>query len=1331
MVIDLSIRFQQWAEELVDLSGRNDLISFRHTKTSTLVPSDSAVEKLLKGESVLLPEIIDLEIPENKKAASGVIKDSIEFQEQSGIEVLKLISRFATWKSDKVSSANAPLCLYSLKIENPGVPLSITRLQLIDTEPEINPVFILHLKRRLGIEISDDAIEEAQLEGEEQVVSLLQEHCPTAIELAIRSGLAIKNLRYQKLPMVKDLLAATDSLAGNTLIAALAGDGDAKVSLRNDISDARRDEPDQIQPEAEFLVVDADSSQQWAINSALKGQNLVIEGPPGTGKSQTIANLIASYMAIGKSVLFVAEKRAAIDAVKKRIGNVGLGDCFLDLHSAETIRKRPAEPFIKALEGISSVRLVDCKENQTRLESSRDVLVRRSESIQRKRSPWECSYLEILEHAIGSKNADTSGYSITPNEVNTITSFALAEIEKSITELESLSAWKLLTPTSPLSKSVLQGKIRNSEDVKNILNSLDATRAALQEIKSWTSRFDLSAQGNLATSEDIKKVLSDIDTIASDDSLDDSVTQSISEQELRVLEDELAKNLVLRLIAFLSNQSYRQSLELIKQSLRKTVQPSLRNLRLATKTYKSIFSLKSKCIPSKLATYPSELQSSLDATNKSLASLNQYIEQLLGAQTEFLLVESVIDQLESLRLQIPNSPRIQTLVALLRQLGLSDNSLFAQVLKDFSSEEKSSTIHQKVVAAWAERVEEAMRIQCPSLSTSSREYLDRSVSTFRKSDAEHIITNGERIRRITAERAHQTRISHPSQVDLVRQQGSKKRKRMSARRLFAAAPELLKSLKPCWAMSPLVVSELLPSDGPFFDVVIFDEASQIVPYEAITSILRGKQTIVAGDSKQLSPTKTSFFSSSANEDATALATEDDESFDAVDETESLLDAVKSVLPPLLGVRTLQWHYRSEDERLIAFSNQHPDLYASRLITAPSTSSGAPFVYHLVEGALSEVTGKSPIAEIKQTVELAINHLRTRPDLSLAVIALGQEHARNIQNEFSRQSGDDPNISLFPEGKPEERFVIRHLESIQGDERDVVIIATGYGPRQIGKLRNDFGPINMDKNFFGLRRLNVAITRARKRVEVVSTINPYLYDDNKLNGVGVKAFIQYLRFVHSGGNDLGDLSTERVPMNPFEQDIYDAIVARGIGLVPQYGVSGYRLDFAVLHPEEQGRFVLAIEADGATYHSTETARDRDRIRQNHLERLGWQFHRIWSTEWFRNKEREIELVVRAFEGAVVSKQLPQVMETPVKRPEQIVTPSRSGLKPALPAHPSIDDYRGEIAAFICWFCSDGVLRSDQEISDAVFEELPYKRRGSKIVDRIKAEIVILRQTGRIT
>ena len=180
-------------------------------------------------------------------------------------------------------------------------------------------------------------------------------------------------------------------------------------------------------------------------------------------------------------------------------------------------------------------------------------------------------------------------------------------------------------------------------------------------------------------------------------------------------------------------------------------------------------------------------------------------------------------------------------------------------------------------------------------------------------------------------------------------------------------------------------------------------------------------------------------------------------------------------------------------------------------------------------------------------------------------------------------------------------------------------------------------LNYDNpKFFGLRRLNVAITRARKRVEVISTIDPYKYDDNELGQqVSKKAFIQYLRYVKSKGSDLGDLSINQVPMNPFEQDIYDSLLEKGVGLVPQYGVSGYRLDFAVQHPEEKGRYVLALEVDGASYHSSETARDRDRIRQSHLEKLGWKFHRIWSQRWFKHKEEEIEIALIAIKKAINS------------------------------------------------------------------------------------------------
>ena len=437
-------------------------------------------------------------------------------------------------------------------------------------------------------------------------------------------------------------------------------------------------------------------------------------------------------------------------------------------------------------------------------------------------------------------------------------------------------------------------------------------------------------------------------------------------------------------------------------------------------------------------------------------------------------------------------------------------------------------------------------------------------------------------------------------------------------------------------MSPLVVSQLLPSEKPFFDVVIFDEASQIEPEGSITAIVRAKQAIVAGDSKQLAPTKSSFFSQKLEENIVYEEEDYDTAFDNVSETESLLEAVKTALPPVHGTKTLLWHYRSEDERLIAFSNRHKDLYSNRLITAPSISEDSPFAYHLVEGIFEDISGKCPKAEILKTVSLAIDHLESKPNESLGIIALGSDHAIKLRKEFERQT-ETKLLKLFPDDKPDEKFFIKHLELVQGDERDIIFLSTGYGKRNHDSLRLDFGPINMDNNFFGLRRLNVAITRARKRLEVISTINPYEYDDNNLKKIGLKAFIQYLRFVKSGGKDMGDLKIDRIPMNPFEKDIYDTLIEAGIGLVPQYGVSGYRLDFAVQHPYEKGKFILAIEADGATYHTSETARDRDHIRQKHLERLGWKFHRIWAPSWYKRKEQELENVLSVIDNAVKSTQ----------------------------------------------------------------------------------------------
>ena len=1335
---ELQERFQRWADELVDLTARNELINFKVTKTSTILPDPKALAKLLKGDCVGITDLCDFNDPDQQKAARGAIKTAVEFKEQRGIEVLKLASEFVTWKTEKISNAYAPLFLYSVELENEGGALINTKLKLVDLDPEINPVLILHLQRRMNVGIKEELFEESEEPTEEHLWELFSKQCPADLELKRLEGNAIKNLKYPNLPMVEDLQNATESLEENTLIAALAGDIQSRDELRNDVSDARQDAPNFIAPEQEFLVLDADSSQQWAINTALQGQNLVIEGPPGTGKSQTIANLIASYIAVGKSVLFVAEKRAAIDAVKKRINNVGLGDCFFDLHSSEAVRKKPAEPFVSALEEIKSVPNTDFTEDLLKLGEVRQKLVERSAAIQAQQEPWDCSYLEVVDMAMEVGQEPKTGFDLDAYCFSAITLEQVKSIEKCLVELASLAAQQLLSSSSPVAAAIKSGKFQTPSEVRNALDVLGQLKRAQRSIAGWINNVEAKARPTgeevlVESPYEIQAILDNLDVITDNlELIAPELGKLPSVAQLKQLKADLAQPFFVRCFKYLFNKGYRDSLAGLKSSLKEGINPSAATLRAACRSMAALSSLHAVGIPAAARDYPGDLRDTLAVFFEALSRLNSLVVDLLPDSCSLQEVEAVLRRFDEIRTQLPNAPDLHRQLKQLKSLVADSEELFEQLVEQLCSGEAPKSISDGVKSRWASCVEETIRIQSPALRNSGRQYLDGNVNDFRSRDAVHIQTSGPRIRRLCAERAHAMRLAHPEQVQLIETQHRRRRNRLSARKLFAKAPELLKSLKPCWAMSPLVVSELLPPDKAFFDVVIFDEASQIVPFEAVTSILRGKQTIVAGDSKQLSPTSTSFFATTDDEDEISTSDDvEDDTFDAIDETESLLEAVKAVLPGQ-GVRTLSWHYRSEDERLIAFSNQHPELYGRRLVTAPSTSVEPPFKYHLVEGQLSAITGKSPRGEIQRTVQVAVAHLKQRPDLSLAVIALGSEHARNIQNEFDRQVGDDPSIALFPPGRSDEKFIIRHLESIQGDERDVVILSTGYGPREIGKLRYDFGPINRDKNLSGLRRLNVAVTRARKRVEVVSTINPYQYDDNRLNSIGAKGLIQYLRFVHSGGEDLGDLSVETVPMNPFEQDIYDSLREQGIGMVPQYGVSGYRLDFAVQHPDSPGRFILAIEADGASYHSSETARDRDRIRQAHLERLGWKFHRIWSTEWFRNKESEVYLAKKAVEEAINAyeeePELPQ--PEPPPKPEELHAPEKQGKESSMPQLASIDDYGTEIAEYIIWYCSDGALHSDEEIFEAVFAKLPFNRRGAKIVSRINDEINELRAQGKI-
>ena len=330
---------------------------------------------------------------------------------------------------------------------------------------------------------------------------------------------------------------------------------------------------------------------------------------------------------------------------------------------------------------------------------------------------------------------------------------------------------------------------------------------------------------------------------------------------------------------------------------------------------------------------------------------------------------------------------------------------------------------------------------------------------------------------------------------------------------------------------------------------------------------------------------------------------------------------------------LKWHYRSRDESLIAFSNHN--FYNDRLLTFPNSSqdnskTGVSFQY-LPDGVYQRSGRRNPI-EASKVVDLIIEHYQNDPDLSLGVVTFSQSQKDTIQLDLDHRLRDHPELQVYFSDSVSEPGFVKNLELVQGDERDVMIFSIGYGRDETNKFILNFGPLNKEG---GERRLNVAITRARYKVIMVSSIQPEDIDLSKTKSRGVKLLRSYMTMARDGLKaiyaDL-DVSDDADFKSPFEYSVYTVLSDRGLQLKKQVGVSGYRIDLAVIDPDQPGHFILGIECDGAMYHSGATARDRDRLRQEVLEGLGWHIHRIWSRDWINNPEHEVRKVIEAVKNA---------------------------------------------------------------------------------------------------
>ena len=566
--------------------------------------------------------------------------------------------------------------------------------------------------------------------------------------------------------------------------------------------------------------------------------------------------------------------------------------------------------------------------------------------------------------------------------------------------------------------------------------------------------------------------------------------------------------------------------------------------------------------------------------------------------------------------KIENWVSFRRLLDEIKEAGAYDTLIFA--ISNEVPAKRTSALYKK--AFYRQWIENVMQNN-PVLSGFSRSAHDQAVASFNQKDEEQFEISKAQIKaELSKKRPNVDFVANGSAVQILFREEGKKRKQKSIRNLLSETAEVVQLIKPCFLMSPLSVSTFLASDAIRFDVVVFDEASQIFPWDAVGAIYRGTQAIIVGDSRQMPPSN--FFTH-------AIDIEDDnEEVGDVSDFESILDICETSMPQL----RLRWHYRSHYEQLITFSNKN--FYDNDLVTFPSSKTdreGIGVDYYHVDGVFDRKS-KTNRSEAERVVDLIFENINKHPERSLGVVAFSVSQADLIDTLLSRRRIENPEYEEFFKGGELEPFFIKNLETVQGDERDTIIFSIAYGRGSDGRLINNFGPLN---RVGGERRLNVAVSRAKENIQVVSSMHCTDIDLRDSASAGAKLLREYLDYAENGYIALErtlDVNQYEEFDSEFEMEVCDFLKANGFSVDTQVGCSSFRIDLAIKLPGTSD-YVLAVECDGASYHSSKNARDRDRLRQEILENMGWKFYRIWSTDWFRNKQVEKERLLLAASNAI--------------------------------------------------------------------------------------------------
>ena len=1385
-------RLEVWKQRLLDLSLRNRLLHHRETKRVVPLCSVTAAEvavALSSDKSFTIATLeghatsdegerreraralvargafpTDIEATELERRLVALYREGASSLAETGSNTLHMALGFLVWFEDARSQVPrfAPLLLVPVELERRSVQRGI-QVRLADEDVAINETLIEKLRVDFGIEVATPLLGDDGGEGDlaatvERVLLAFRQAVALRRRFEVVDACRLASFSFTKFLMWRDLDQHEDLVVAPPVLRRVRG---LEPREETDVAATELSVDGSKPPLAStFAPMLADSSQMSAILAAAAGQSFVLEGPPGTGKSQTIACLIANALAHGKRVLFVAEKTAALDVVHRRLVKVGLGDFCLELHSDKATKREVMAQLEQSL---------DCERTQVgedfdavaaRLEGARAELDayrhalhgRRSigvslhEAMLRATGPvattpgsagsahaadaadtaqlaaladaclgdsriedWRPADLELFSNLLadlghsaeplrpladhGLRSIHTVHWSVererTLHDLATRGVDALRRLEAAWrgiatlfgapTEAVDAAARQELDLVFALAALIDERKLattellRSDSNVDDVGPGLEAARqvaeAALFErfdasildlehapllaalrrardsfflLRWWRGRAPRAVLAPLA-----KTRLAGVAELARD------VEEAVRLRGLRPLAESAAARLMVllgqewreRATPFVAARSELEHADRIVALCRRLEGLGLDLEKVGVVATSAAASAAAQQVTENVAALRAARES-LDAVVAALRDDFDFDVAALGAAIWGEDRGGGEDKSHALRRSLECCAGIAGDASALRDrvawnrvveaaAGAGSPQLAeatAKVFESLSAAPRDAFVDEKALllcAFWRRFVERCLA-QDAATARFHRTTHEGLVRRFQELDSEWMLRGRHALRARLSERLPSALASivPGSEVALLRRELKKRSRHMPIRQLLTRTSNLVARLKPCFLMSPMSVARYLePGVAEPFDIVVFDEASQIPPWDAAFAIARGKSVVVVGDSKQLPPTM--FFTKEVvQEGAGERGVADDA--EAVLDLESILDECSVAGLPRYDLR---WHYRSEHEALIAFSNAR--YYGGRLNTFPAARSADPELgvsfrhvtgtYDRAKSATNMVEARTIVAEIEERVR--------RGDLrSIGVVTFSQAQQTLIEDLIDEARRRDTAFDEALARDDDEGLFVKNLENVQGDERDVIFFSIGYGPDAEGKVWLNFGPLN---KVGGERRLNVAITRARQQVVVFSSLRADDIDTKRIaassHGVRhLRAFLDYAErgTLSSDGPRGQAVDLETIARTPLVR----AIEARGFEVETAVGASAFRVDVAVRDRGDARRFVLAVLQDGSSWASAVAARDRELLRELVLGRLGWSIERVFAPEWVYGRDREIARVLERLDRA---------------------------------------------------------------------------------------------------